>query len=802
MKFNYKKVASVLASAVMLSSTVGFAAAASYPLPFVVSGSSDVAIVVGSASVVAPSDFNSATDIQASLNKLVPGAALTTSTTSGGDSFLLSKTSTKLNLGDGISTVWGTAVTKSDLPTLLADGVYRNKNNNEYKSTQKLDLGNLTFADFSDSDYNNKVPTLGFKLSSNAYVANYTIDFITRPESVTGSSGDATDFENTKLTILGKEYYILDFKNTSTPKIILLDSATTSMLSEGDSKQLTIDGKTYDVSIAFISDNAVKFTVNGETTNTLSSTANTYKLTDGTFIGVKEINVQNYQGGVKSVEFSLGKGKLELTHDAVIKLNDKNVDDIYAFISLTTSGANTLINKITLKWIVSDESFLAPGKELLMPGFEAVKYTIANTTMPTKEVTTVDYSGDDVIELKTKIKDGDVTIPLLKASTSTGLFDDIGKAADQKLATSNSTALVYNATSGESDVFVVSWSDGRTAESYYLKASVAGDTTTGVNSTDIKNAITGDILCDDKQVASVCSIGGSNIELTVTAIGFISNAVAKNVTLTVNSGGSFNQLYTAEGMKIQLPYWVTDASNSTRQGALNTNSNLTAGNGNNKTLWTLWMSEEDKNGNLNVSNLYINLTTSGTTTKKVTASTVGGTYTAYETESNSKLWESYVYSDLASRVTLDKANSDQYSADVEYHGGEVFANVYISSPSVVITPGTGGQVLVFRDNEVESFKGKNLIVVGGSCINMAAAKILGSDTVLCGDDFTLAAKVSAGGYIIKTVTSPYNAAGATKVAMLVAGYNAADTQAAVAKLLSTGAKSDVGSSEVFPQVTA
>ena len=801
MKFNYKKIASVLTSAVMLSSTIGFAAAASYPSPFVVGGTSDVAIVVGSSSVVALSDINSATDIQTSLNKLVPGAAAVKSTTSGGDSFLLSKTSSKLNLGDGISTVWGTAVTKSDLPTLLADGVYRNKNNNEYKYTQKIDLGNLTFEDFSDSDYNSKVPTLGFHLASNRYVANYTIDFTTRPESVTETSGDATDFENTKITILGKEYYILDFKNTTAPKITLLDSATTSMLSEGDSKQLTIDGKTYDVSIAFISDNAVKFTVNGETTNTLSNTANTYKLTDGTFIGVKEINVQNYQGGVKSVEFSLGKGKLELTHENIVKLNDKNVDDIYAYISLTTSSANTLINKLTLKWIVQDEAFLTPGKELVMPGFDAVKYSVANTTMPANELTTIDYSGDDVIELKTTIQDGDVTIPILYTpSTTTGAITVIGKAGDQRLATANAngTTLVFNATSGSDEGFVASWSDGRTAESYYLKGKVTYDSTNSKTLATITNKVTGDNVCTDVDptISTRCSIGGSNIELTINSANYTA-AGPRNITLTINAGGSFNNLYTKKGMMIYLPF--ATSANSTVKGALSSDVGLL---GNNKTLWTLWMAEGDKNGNLNQTYFYTNITTSGTTTKKLTVSTVGGTNTAYETASNSKLWESYIYSDLATKVTLDKGNSDQYAADVEYHGGEVFGNVYISAPSVVITPGTGSQVLVYKDNEAESFKGKNLIVVGGSCINMAAAKILGSDTVLCGDDFTLAAKVSAGGYIIKTVTSPYNAAGATKVAMLVAGYNAADTQAAVAKLLSTGAKSDLGSSEVFPQVTA
>jgi len=90
-----------------------------------------------------------------------------------------------------------------------------------------------------------------------------------------------------------------------------------------------------------------------------------------------------------------------------------------------------------------------------------------------------------------------------------------------------------------------------------------------------------------------------------------------------------------------------------------------------------------------------------------------------------------------------------------------------------------------------------LIVVGGSCINTAAAKILGSETPLCTSAFTEKTTVGAGQYIIKTVASPYAAADSGKVAMLVAGYEAAETKLAVAKALE-GAASDVDTSQVYP----
>src|SRR3989344_8954783 len=59
MYINFKKIASVLASAVMIGSTVGIAAAA-YPAPFVKSSGADVAVVWGAN---APLDLAAVVDI-------------------------------------------------------------------------------------------------------------------------------------------------------------------------------------------------------------------------------------------------------------------------------------------------------------------------------------------------------------------------------------------------------------------------------------------------------------------------------------------------------------------------------------------------------------------------------------------------------------------------------------------------------------------------------------------------------------------------------------------------------------------
>jgi len=151
---------------------------------------------------------------------------------------------------------------------------------------------------------------------------------------------------------------------------------------------------------------------------------------------------------------------------------------------------------------------------------------------------------------------------------------------------------------------------------------------------------------------------------------------------------------------------------------------------------------------------------------------------------------------------VDSSDSDQKSATISYPDEQIYAQIYVAEESAAITPGSsssgsGGQILIVKDSNVDSVSGKNLVVVGGSCINTVAAKILGSDTPMCTSAFTDATGVGAGQYIIKTVASPYAAADSGKIAMLVAGYNAADTVNAVNKALE-GVDSTVDTEQVYP----
>ena len=145
----------------------------------------------------------------------------------------------------------------------------------------------------------------------------------------------------------------------------------------------------------------------------------------------------------------------------------------------------------------------------------------------------------------------------------------------------------------------------------------------------------------------------------------------------------------------------------------------------------------------------------------------------------------FTYSALATEILFNKpSGSAQNSVKLIYHGSEVAANVFITSPDVGLTTTTTGGVsqlgdVLVKDTEINSVSSKNLIIVGGSCINSAAATALGGS--FCGASFTEATGVGSGQFLIKSVGDAFSTG---KIALVVAGYEVTDTVNA-AKFLRT-----------------
>jgi len=812
MKLNFKKIASVLTGAIMLSSTMGFAAAASFPAPFVSNGASDAAIVVTAGTHTgAMSDMTAAIDLtQNHLNPLVTTGGSGGTTPSGGDSYKFEKTSTKFHLGDSITTVITTSLDDKNLPNLLADGVYIDDDNDGFDFKQTITMATKTLELFDDDSYLRDTPTVGFDYANGDAVLDYTLDFTENPYW--------DDLTSTDLSIMGKTYYVLSTADNDT--LTLLDSATTNVLNQGETE--TIDGKSVSVDVVTGSGTTAetRLTIDGETTTSLGE-GDTYKLNDGSYLGIKDISVQDYAEGIKRVEFSIGNGKLVLENRTEVEMNEEDVDNLDVTIT-NTDGANKL-DTIVLSWDMDGNGFVTVDSSITMPGFETVSLAFGGLNYPAEEEIIVSADGDDNLVLQSFPLD-DNTIETINLLYSDGTnFTLIGKDANNKFATAGpGETLTF--TDNVDDYFPLSYKSGDDAESYLVRATNWDDSDYPTNTIDFEyksgtSWVNADTAVEDGDTVSI-----GNAEFTVGTIG---NESEETVTITATGNNNLTMLYSAEGMEVYLPWMNTTAItvanasvNACATAAYLMDTTIATGQlGYNYTVnetdddvqftctstpatYSLVFSEENEDDAISGgdditiavgldSDSEVYVTSVSTTNNDGTPAEIG----------ESEIYREFTYSALATEI-LDDQSGDSEKVSIIYHGGEVAADVYITSSDTVITPdtpNTGGQVLVYKDSEVSSFSDKNLVIVGGSCVNEAAAKLLGSDVPVCGADFTAATSVISGGYIIKVFDSPYNA---DKIAMLVAGYEASDTVNAITNLKENTVSTLVGTEVIYPTTSA
>lgn len=136
-------------------------------------------------------------------------------------------------------------------------------------------------------------------------------------------------------------------------------------------------------------------------------------------------------------------------------------------------------------------------------------------------------------------------------------------------------------------------------------------------------------------------------------------------------------------------------------------------------------------------------------------------------------------------------NADNDKVVLRIPSERVYAQISVlgseEDDAVVVNDLTPAELNITKvtDGQVATASGKNLIVVGGSCVNILAAELLGGS--FCGADFTTNTGVSAGHFMIQTFDR-----GDGNVATLVAGYNAVDTVRGVEYLLNNNLNIAVG----------
>jgi len=773
-KFNFRKIASVLASTVMVSSSVAFAAAANLQNTFVPGGAADVAVLYGNSAV--DSDRVAALDIASAL-----GGYVTTTGTSGGlsisgESWQVGTSSDELEIGEPIDSAGETFIDSGNLPNMLADAEISNeKGTAKYSQFLYFDESEAS-VNFTEDDDDNV--GLFYRISSGDVIARYVMDFTTNLESDVETDGTLSDIEDEQIEILGKTYTITSATNQSGGNLILLSGAV-----KGVATSQTQNFGGYDVSALVTSATQVRFTVNGVTTDRMN-VGDLEKLPDGKFISVSDIDYQDFAGGIAQAEFFIGADKVELRNGATLKVNNEDIGDAAVTITSSQSGGDISITEISVNMTAEDDLFVPVGGKLsqaadldepevlFTQGWDIVFNGLAPVEY--EELKFRSTSGDSKYVMDFMNADGNkISLPVAFAN-STGIFGGDKRGHELVLNPGSTGGIAKN------QYFVINTrdpsddaTDAKTFVIQYKGSDAATDDSPKVRF-NILGVDSGREIALDSDGTFDLKLGGTTFTFANTTVA-TSDDFAINLTSTANGYSSYS-VSNGSTMLLRTKYNalinITDTvSNST---GIFPNSN-----------WIVSVSADDtdRDGDYtaltNGQSIFSVVLSNDTTNEEITTGAVSSSLTLIDNPDNDD--ESLGITSYGADIKVTDTSDSPAQITVMIPESAVNPMVYLVSSSGV-SGGSTGNIMTVRDSEASTVSSKNLIVVGGSCINTVAASLLGSASPLCGADFTSNTNVGAGQWLIQTFASPFSS---SKVATLVAGYNAADTTNAAKALTTT-----------------
>lgn len=855
---NFRKVASVLASATMITSTVALAAAASFPAPYVSGGNANVAVVYGSNA--AATDLVAVTDItanlQASLASQTASGGTSADTTITGEAAPLFSGSTKLYVNDTMDSV-KSVLTDSELPTLLGDGSFSGNVDSSY--TQTIDIGFNPQITFAKQPTSSDDPVFGLTTSTTAanYIYNATITF-NKAVNLTHSDSEGEDLE-----MFGQKFTIASA--TDDTQLVLLQTAERISVSSDDpSREVTISGKTYTIELVSASDSAATVRVTDSTGNaeTKEISENASKKVNGLTVAVTNADETNLK---LSASLVAGAEKVTLSTTAASSVTTGEEDTVIDGTSVTITGGTTAATKIVFSVYApnSDVDAVTPGDSFVDPIFKNFKVDFAGLNVAddstTREDITVSPEGDDRLTVTFADRSGESkTIQYVKnwSHKAELQYDEDGR----------------NITVSEGEVvrrneYVVL---GNEDEGHLLKVSQVTNQTTG-HSND-KVTVT-DVFSGSSTDATITADGAGTITIggKVYTVRYVGSSSADSNYVVFNhpdssAAGSkivYPTIQTSKGAKVAfyepLNFSLQDWDNGTTNDLTQLrfpdgdgytdltvviNGSGTAASSN----WTFGSEDLDTvidtTGSIQVAvgQLNYNITASGinrtvlylenpqtnaiitepalvifeekddnsryeaivvTTETGNDADDGIGVNDVVRTWSDDATWDSISLASDSKKtkeadlwgtiITLDNSDSDQSSAIISYPDDQVYALLYVAgNEAEITTTGSTGSSTVkeigsvtVSDSEVGSVSSKNLIVIGGSCVNSVAADLIGS--AACSADWEAATGVGSGSFLIETFDR-----GSGKVATLVAGYDARDTTNAARALTTQSVDTSVG----------
>ncbi len=876
MKFNFRKIASALASTAMIGSTVALAAAANYPAPFVSNGATDVAIVYGNSL-----DLAAVTDVSTSLSSALASGSVVSQASSG--AYPLFTSSSPIQLNNSISSS-RSSITSSNLPNVLGDADFAGNVDAAMTFNVIPGTNKVTYQKQPTSS-DDPVNAVTMSTSAANYLYNATVNF-NRAVNFTHADSKGQDID-----LFGQRFLVGSATDTST--LVLFKSAETAYLTVGgdspvSSKSVVVDGSTYLVELTGATDTSATIRVTnaaGESDQKEINEAASKKI-----LGV-EVSITNADESTATnqlqAEVTVGSSRIKLQHGSEVLVGSD--DDPITGTKVSFSG-NTLytgnITKLTIQVFAEGGSndALKEGESFDDPVFGSFRLVYAPSELADDEWDSIKFasSGNDHLGLSATNWQG-------KTLTNfEWVNNESGGTLGPFLGDSNEFRVYVQemATINESAFAVV----GNEDEGYLIKlrtlTNSTGSTTYSTDKVVFENAF------DTTQSweATISSEGAGTIDIggRTYSVSYFENASdsgngAGRVQLNYPDSTTSTQMVlypsieTKNGAKMMFYEPITlNLSSDTGMTGLSsgptpanlTFANLTGillpnGNGFTTTAitttglsgylggnWTFGTASLNTSGNNSV-----NITTGGLTYAVVAADVMGqatirlldpsgaritvpsvvlfeekdessnyngvilqsggnGISTSssqitdadftwnsdadmlgsaygsvgFQGETDDKLY--YMEDQWGTIVTTDQSNSNSYVVTVSYPGEQFSAKIYMDEIASDSGSTTLGAVSIMDDQLSSSgMSSKNLIVIGGSCVNTAASTLLGASAG-CGSTWTAATGASSGDWIIQTFANPWSS---SKVATLVAGWETSDTANAATYLTTKDVSTVVGS---------
>jgi hypothetical protein len=759
------KIAAIGVGVLMGITTLAGAMAADlkeYPSPFVASGKLNAIMVIGAHAQ--PIDNVGVTNIATSLQYVSTTAVSGSTDVSISEGVKIEKTGNAFNYFDALVDVQDTPLDSTDLPEILADGEYQDDSGNSETYTQTLSLDPtaadtilLTF----DQPEDMKADTY-LELLDGEDVYTYTLEM---DDAVAWDV--ESDLESTTIEIQGNMYTITDVKEDGSGDITdmtLMAGETTRWLTQAEPFTVNKGGKSYTVTVVDVDEAATKCGVDVDGEMKWIDVDKTKDFGDLT-IGVTDAVAVHEQAQNKDIcELNIGATELKITDGASeIKVNSVELDGSSS--TIDDDPAGNLWEGLTLTYNAQDDVYLKAGESWTDPMLGNFKILYSGVTRSDEKINFT-TSGSKKANLKFVNNDGkDVVIPYIYDESG-----DAGVGSDEiLLGTDYDNLLLMD---GQT------WTDPDNKDvegTQFLFVTTGGE----AHVLEITNVNDVDQKLDIKDLTYGTSYTNKDFSTGTIALGSLGTAA---LTFTdVGGDGDYDRITIGDNMK-----WTDNTAGMETKNSASIEV-AAEGMGEAPGAGTLY-----SGGFLGNSGFYMVENNDGSQDRIYTVTDMEYDTTDDElqiAQPSDGAWDAgalalnwvdasegdsdnqMAASEVGTIFTYD--DKDMKSLLIAHPEADAKGNVFVAPLAGEAVSTSTGSVVVNKidvgatklDSEVADVKAQNSIVVGGPCVNEAAADLMGNPA-----DCT--AGFEAGKAVVKLFTNGQN------VAMLVAGYSGEDTRAA------------------------